>query len=74
MGETRKCGARENGGGARKIGKRREREIRRLPLSPVSSRFFFVVRAFSIPRARLSRSLGQAKVAAVYTKRHRVIS
>ena len=32
-----------------------------LPLSPVSSRFFFLVRAFSIPRARLCRSLEQAK-------------
>ena len=67
MGKTRKCRARENGGGAGKKGKRggRERVIisfttlfRRLPLSPVSSSFFF--RAFSIPLARLSRSLEQA--------------
>ena len=74
MGETRKCRARENGGGARKKGEGRERELRRLPLSPVFSFSFFLVRAFSIPRARLSRSLEQAKVAPVYRKRHRVIS
>ena len=49
-------------------GKKKEKEgrkmitgLRRLPLSPVSSRFFFFrVRVFSIPRARLSRSLEQA--------------
>ena len=67
VGKMRKCRARENGGGAGKKGKRggRERVIisfttlfRRLPLSPVSSSFFF--RAFSIPLARLSRSLEQA--------------
>ena len=60
MGKTRKCRARENGGGAGKKGKGMES----LPLSPVSSRFFFFfffrVRAFSLPRARLSRSLEQA--------------
>ena len=38
-----------------------ETEKEGLPLSPVSSRFFFLVRAFSIPRARLCRSLEQAK-------------
>ena len=50
VGKMRKCRARENGGGAGKKGKRggRERVIisfttlfRRLPLSPVSSSFFF---------------------------------
>ena len=63
MGKTRKCRARENEGGAGKKGKGREKDdyrLRRLPLSPVSSRFFFRVRAFSIPRARPSRSLEQA--------------
>ena len=49
VGKTRKCRARENGGGAGKKGKGGKREpviisfttlFRRLPLSPVSSRFF----------------------------------
>ena len=50
VGKTRKCRVRENGGGAG----RSEKEA--APLSPV----FLRVRAFSIPRARLSRSLEQA--------------
>ena len=45
MGKARTCRARENGGGAGKKGKGREKDdyrLRRLPrLSPVSSRFFF---------------------------------
>ena len=50
--------AREYGKGAKEWG-RRESERRTQPLlSSVSSLFF--VRAFSIPRARLSRSLEQA--------------
>ena len=44
-GKTRKCKARENRGGEEKF-------------PPVF--FFFRVRAFSIPRSRLSRSLEQA--------------
>ena len=55
MGKTRKCRARENEGGAGD-----DYRLRRLPLSTVSSGFFFRVRPFSIPRARLSRSLEQA--------------
>ena len=54
VGKTRKCRVGENGGGAGKS----EKEA--APLSPVSSRFFSRLRAFSILRARLSRSLGQA--------------
>ena len=38
-------------------GERACNHFRRLPLSPVSSRFFFPVRPFSVPRALLSRSL-----------------
>ena len=50
--------AREYGKGAKEWG-RRESEMRTPPLLPsVSS--LFCVRAFSIPRARLSRSLEQA--------------
>ena len=40
---------------------REKKEKEGLPLPPVSSRFFFI-RAFSIPRARLSRSLEQATI------------
>jgi len=57
VGKTRKCRARENGGGAgrEKNGKGRP------PPSPQFPPFYFLVRAFSIPRARLSRSLEKAK-------------
>ena len=50
------------GAGREKKGKGREKDdyrLRRLPLSPISCRFFGV-RAFSIPWARPSRSLEQA--------------
>ena len=63
VGKTRKWG---RGGKKGKTRGERERVIisfttlfRRLPLFPVSSRFF-LFRAFSIPQARLSRSLEQA--------------
>ena len=53
VGKTRKCRVRENGGGAGKS----EKEAAPSPQFPP---VFLRVRAFSIPRARLSRSLEQA--------------
>ena len=69
VGKTRKSRASENGGGAGKKGKGGERErviISKRPSSAASPSpqfppVFFLFRAFSIPRARLSRSLVQAK-------------
>ena len=64
MGKTRKFRTRENGGGA---GKKKEKEgkkmitgLRHPPSPQFPPVFFFRVRVFSIPRARLSRSLEQA--------------
>ena len=64
MGKTRKCRTRENGAGREKKGKGREKDDYRAspppPLPIFLPFFFFRVRVFSIPRARLSRSLEQA--------------
>ena len=68
VGKTRKSRASENGGGAGKKGKGGERErviISKRPSSAASPSpqfppVFFLFRAFSIPRARLSRNLEQA--------------
>ena len=65
MGKTRKGRARENRGGRDKKEKEGREMIIGSAASPGSPQFppvffFFCVRVFSIPRARLSRSLEQA--------------